>query len=66
MRTMEGRKAIEHEDMVTEMIGYQWEDIIDSHISIESWMKFMKPKIEQYLEKHELPKDPKYGKHKEQ
>ena len=60
MRTMEGRKTKEHEDMIKDIIGRHWETHIDMYDNIDNWLKDIRPMIAEYLRKHKLPQDPKY------
>ena len=62
MRTLEGRKVREHEDLLIEILGHDWEQHVDNHRTIDTWMKHMRPHIARFLDTHGLPQDPKFGK----
>ena len=59
-RTMEGRKAREHEDLLIEIRGHDWEEDVDNNHNIEDWMKKMRPYISSSLQQNKRLQDPKY------
>ena len=59
MRTMEGRQVKEHEDLIIRIYGHGWEEYIDKHSCIDTWLRNMRPKISEFLKENDLPQDPK-------
>ena len=60
MRTMEGRRIKEHEDLALQVIGRNWRDKLQEAKTSEEWICKTKEKVALYLEKHKLPQDPRY------
>ena len=46
MRTLEGRKAIDHEDFAIKVIGRQWVDDIEKTKDVDGWLRKVRPKLQ--------------------
>ena len=60
IRTMEGRRTMEHEDLVREVIGEDWQERLEASGSVEGWMDMAQAKNHGYYNKVGLPPDPKH------